>query len=76
MRRNGAGSAAYFFRDFSAGWYTSGIAIATGDGKEDATARLVALHFSTFVCGFPSFAEGVAFFRVVGAALGSGFAAA
>ena len=44
MRRNGAGSAAHFFRDFAAGWYTSGIAIPTGDGEEDATARLVALY--------------------------------
>ena len=33
MRRNGAGSAAHFFRDIAAGWYTSGIAIATGDGE-------------------------------------------
>lgn len=43
-RRNGAGSAAHFLRDIAAGWYTSGIAIATGDGEVDATARLVALY--------------------------------
>ena len=44
VRSNGVGSAAHFFRDIAAGWYTSGIAIPTGDGEEDATARLVALY--------------------------------